>query len=237
MQKLDLVVVIPVYNEEKIIEKVINDWLYELSKLNIFFELRLYNDGSKDNTKNVLDQIAQKLQSKNLKIVHKTNSGHGPTILQGYRQASEEAEWFFQVDSDDEFASTDFSKFWEQRFFYDFLIGVRDGSGRPLSRKIISSVTKLTVILFYGGCIKDINIPYRLMRKSFFENYIKLIPIMVFAPNVIISGIAAAKEARIFQAAVSFRERSTGEVSIKKWKLLKSAVKSFVETISFRVNL
>lgn len=235
MPNLDLVVVIPVYNEEKIIEKVINDWLYELSRLKISFELRLYNDGSKDNTGNVLDQIFNKLQNKNLKIIHKENSGHGPTILQGYRGV--QAEWIFQVDSDDEFSSQDFAQFWEQRFFYDFLIGVRDGKSRPLARKIISLVTRLTVSLFYGGCIKDINIPYRLMRKSFFESYFQLIPASLFAPNVVISGIATAKGARIFQAPVAFQERSTGEVSIKKWKLIKSAIKSFVETISFRVNI
>lgn len=235
MQSLDLIVVMPVYNEEKIIEKVINDWLYELGRLNINFELRIYNDGSRDNTKVVLDQVGSKLQNKNLKIIHKQNSGHGPTILKGYQEA--QAEWFFQVDSDDEFSSLDFSKVWDQRFYYDFLIGVRDGSGRPLSRRIISSLTKFTVMLFYGGCIKDINIPYRLMRRSFFESYLKLIPPFFFAPNVVISGIAAAKGARIYQTPVSFQERSTGEVSIQKWKLFKSAVKSFVETISFRVNL
>lgn len=236
MEKLDLVVVMPVYNEEKIIEKVINDWLYELGRLNINFELRLYNDGSKDQTQNVLNQIQQKLNNPQLKIIHKANSGHGPTILKGYQEAAA-AEWVFQVDSDDEFSARDFSHLWEKRFFYDFLIGIRDGKSRPLSRQIISMITKITVALFYGGCIKDINIPYRLMRTSFFNLYFKMIPPVNFAPNVTISGIAAAKEARIYQAAVSFQERSTGEVSIQKWKLFKSALKSFIETISFRVNI
>lgn len=236
MDNLDLIVVIPVYNEEKIIEKVINDWLLELERLKIKFELRIYNDGSKDHTREVLDQIHIKLKSPNLKIIHKLNSGHGPTILKGYTDAGN-AQWVFQVDSDDEFSAKDFSKFWEKRLNYDLLIGVRDGRGRPLSRKIVSLMTKLTIILFYGGNIKDINIPYRLMRNSFFHQYFLLIPNYYFAPNVVISGIASAKEARIYQESVIFQERTTGEVSIQKWKLFKSAFKSFIETISFRVNL
>ena len=49
-QKLDLAVIIPVYNEEGAIAKVINKWNTELLKTRINFKIYVYNDGSKDNS-------------------------------------------------------------------------------------------------------------------------------------------------------------------------------------------
>ena len=57
-----------------------------------------------------------------------------------------------------------------------------------------------------------------------------------FAPNVIISGMAAKKHLRCYEIRVPQHERITGEVSIKKWKLFKAAVRSFVQTIVFALS-
>ena len=53
----DLTVVMPVYNEEEIISVVIEDWIENLKKLKIDFIIKTYNDGSKDNTLNVLQEL------------------------------------------------------------------------------------------------------------------------------------------------------------------------------------
>ena len=45
-----------------------------------------------------------------------------------------------------------------------------------------------------------------------------------FAPNVILSGLAARHGLRMFETPVPQHDRTTGEVSIKKWKLLKSLI-------------
>ena len=56
----ELTVVMPVYNEEEIISFVIQDWIKELRELKIDFILRVYNDGSKDNTLQFLNQEDKK---------------------------------------------------------------------------------------------------------------------------------------------------------------------------------
>lgn len=99
MIEVELAVVIPVYNEEGAIENVINKWTKELNSLGIDFQIHVYNDGSKDNTLQILKHIAKK---NNRLILHdKKNSGHGPTIILGYRENSN-VKWIFQIDSDDE---------------------------------------------------------------------------------------------------------------------------------------
>lgn len=226
-----LIIVIPVYNEELIIAKVLQDWSYELDSLGINFEIRAYNDGSKDNTLAMLNDFKNKVPG--LVVIDKKNSGHGPTILQGYRDACKESEWIFQVDSDNEMPATYFRKLWENKVNYDFLIGKRQNREQHLSRKIISIFSRLTVWSFYGRGVADVNSPYRLMRTSCFSELFNKIPDDTFAPNLIISGYAAQKRLRIFQMDVPHTNRKTGEVSIKHLKLLRIAIKSYWQSIAF----
>ena len=90
--------------------------------------------------------------------------------------------------------------------------------------------------LFYGKSIWDVNTPYRLMRASVFTDIYSQIPEDTFAPNVIISGMAADQKLRCYETRVPQKDRQTGEVSIKKWKLLKAAMRSFMQTILFSVT-
>ncbi len=234
MHKKTLSVVVPVYNEAECIEAVVQKWDTMLSGLSIEYDLYLYNDGSKDESLSRIKEIEQRLSS--VKVVDKPNSGHGPTILVGYRKSSN-YEWIFQVDSDDELGPEFFSELWKNRKDYDILLGIRDGRLSPLPRKIISLVSRWVVRLFYGTGIFDVNCPYRLMRGECFDKLFMALPDDTFAPNVIISGYACQKNLRIFQAKVTHVERQTGEVSIKKLRLMKAAIRAFYQSIVFRFRL
>jgi hypothetical protein len=127
-----------------------------------------------------------------------------------------------------------FPGLWNQRESFDFLLGQRDGRIQPLPRKIVSLVSRLSIRLFYGrGGVWDVNSPYRLMRSSVFHPFYQAIPDDTFAPNVLLSGLAARYQLRCFEIPVAQHNRTTGEVSIKKWKLLKAAARSFFQTIRF----
>jgi len=226
----ELIVVLPVYNEAQIIQTVIEDWATTLRALNIDFELRAYNDGSTDDTLIKLRAIVHTYPE--LNIIEKPNSGHGPTILKGYREAN--ATYIFQVDSDNEMKAKYFEALWKERANYDFIIGRRAFSFKvPLPRRIVSFMAKKAVHFFYGRGISDVNAPYRLMKKDKFATIYAAIPANTFAPNVIISGMAIRKKLSIKDHFVPTDFRATGTVSIQRMKLLKVAMMSFRETISF----
>jgi dolichol-phosphate mannosyltransferase len=112
----ELIVVIPVYNEEGCIEEVITSWGDFLT--NYFndkqFRILVINDGSKDNTPIILDKLASRLSY--LEVVHQKNGGHGNAVLNGYRKAvSYQPNWVFQTDSDNQFRPEDFPHLWEHR--------------------------------------------------------------------------------------------------------------------------
>ena len=231
-----LCVVMPVYNERDAIGPVLEKWHAALDGLGIDFEIRPYNDGSKDDTFAVMKAAAERLGPR-VAVRDKPNGGHGNTILTGYREAAADGfDWVFQIDSDDEMGPEKFGELWERRNEYDFLVGIRDGRQQALPRKVVSLVSRLCVRIFYGKGVWDVNTPYRLMRASAFRDFYAAIPLTTFAPNVILSGLAARHRLRMFEMPVPQHDRTTGEVSIKKWKLLKAAAKSFWQTISFALS-
>jgi len=71
------------------------------------------------------------------------------------------------------------------------------------------------------------------MRTDVLKQILRRIPKTPFAPNVAISGLLALSRARVKNVPVPHSNRQTGEVSIKKWKLLKAAAKSFSAGIMF----
>lgn len=200
-----------------------------LDQLQIDYRLCAYNDGSKDRTHKILDELTNKYPK--LHAIHKVNSGHGTTILKGYKK-NLDCEWLFQVDSDNEMKAEHFSKLWEQGDNYDFLIGKRINRQSPLPRKIISYTLSLRAPYLRPRSRRQRPLPPYACES--FKELIAKIPDDTFAPNVIMSGLACMKKARIFTHPVPFEFRTTGTVSIKKWKLLKAAMKSFWQTIKFR---
>lgn len=227
-----LCVVMPVYNEEGAIGSVLEKWATALDALGIDYLIRPYNDGSRDSSLSVMRAAAAR--HPRIDVRDKPNGGHGHTILTGYREAARDGfDWIFQIDSDDEMGPESFHKLWSRCNSYDFLVGRRDGRTQQLPRKVISLCSRLCVRLFYGKGVWDVNTPYRLMRTTAFQKCFNEIPLTTFAPNVILSGFAARNGLRSYELPVPQHDRTTGVVSIRKWKLMKAAVRSFLQTIAF----
>ena len=67
---MKLSVVIPVFNEEKVIKQVINKWLKALKQIN--FKIIIINDGSNDKSKRIIKSIL----TNKIILLNKKNSGH-----------------------------------------------------------------------------------------------------------------------------------------------------------------
>jgi len=230
----DLALVMPVYNEAACIEAVIRSWGRTLRELNINFTMFILNDGSRDDTATCLDVFSS---DPDIRIINKTNSGHGPTILVGYSLAVDEADWVFQVDSDDEMSPVFFEELWDKRAGYSALFGIRTGRSQNWGRKIISAVSRATVRHLYGKGVTDVNVPFRLIKAPLLKRIIDQIPNDTFAPNIIISGALAAATVPIYNHPVPHQVRKTGVISIVRWKLWKASVRSFLQTVRCRPHL
>ena len=168
LNKLDLVVVIPAYNEEGCIENVIELWTQGILNVlkNENFKILVINDGSKDNTGAILDQIGS--TNKFLIAKHQLNGGHGNAVVNGYKFAVEmNPDYIFQTDSDDQFIPEDFKHFWDLKEQSDFILGFRQIRHDDSFRLLITKILKFSLLLIYGTYINDANIPFRLYNTSF----------------------------------------------------------------------
>ncbi len=230
----ELCLIMPVYNEQEIVGEVLRAWSRELDRLRIAWEAHVYNDGSRDGSLAVLQRCA----AENGRIVahDKPNSGHGPTILAAYRELCPRSAWLFQIDSDDEIGPESFPELWRRRHDYDFLLGRRIGRRAQRVRQVISLVSRLVVHLCYGRGVHDVNSPYRLMRTAAFKDIFFAIPEDTFAPNLLVSGLAARNGLRCYETGVPYRFRRTGAPSIVGLKLVKNVFKAFWQAVRFRLR-
>lgn len=222
----ELVVVMPVYNEAECIAGVVRSWLAMLRARGVDSTVLVIDDGSRDATSERLSEVANE---PGVMVVRKQNEGHGPTILGGYRRACVESEWVFQVDSDDEIRASEFPALWARREGQDAVLGVREGRGQSLGRRLLSGGSRGLVRLTCGSGIPDVNVPFRLMRSAVLSPLLEMIPSDMFAPNVAISGLLLKHKRRIATVTVQNHDRRTGSSSLVSWRLLGIALKSFLQ--------
>jgi len=228
--KNNLAIIIPVFNEQDIIEKVINDWLFIAKKFDGF--IIVINDGSTDNSLKILNKI--RIKNNRLMVINKKNSGHGPSVYMGYKIAlKKNFKFIFQVDSDDQFFSKDFNKLWQLRKINSLILGFRKKRYDSFHRLIITRLLKIFNLILFRKFVPDANIPYRLIGNEFLKKNLKFISSKSLAPNILIS-IKAAKDKKIKSTVVSHKERLTGQVWIVKFNLIKFMFKVFIEIISFK---
>ena len=99
-----LSIVMPVYNEQEAITKVIEDYSSVLEKIEER-EFVVVNDKSTDNTLAILESLQKEHPYLRI-ITQPKNSGHGASLLRAYREAK--GEYIFYCDSDNQFVAEDF---------------------------------------------------------------------------------------------------------------------------------
>ena len=222
-----LYIIIPAYNEEANIEKVIEQW-YPIAETHNG-QMVIIDDGSKDRTYEILRQ--KEKTHPLLTAVTKKNGGHGATILYGYRYALEHhADYIFQTDSDGQTLPEEFEVFWANRKRYDMVIGQRRNREDGFDRLVVTRVLRLVIGVCFRVRIPDANTPYRLMKGETLALYLYLIPEDFNLTNVLISVIFARKGCKIKWFPVTFRPRQGGKNSLNMKKITKigfQAVKDF----------
>ena len=106
-----LSVIFPIYNEQKTIKKTLIEWKNLLDKLSINYEMIIAEDGSTDNTKQVLNNLLIKNKKRftsNIKI----KRGYADAVISSVKIAK--GKYILSVDSDGQCDPKDFTKFWKK---------------------------------------------------------------------------------------------------------------------------
>jgi len=217
-----LYIVIPAYNESANIDACVKDWYPIVEKYNANGESRLViiNDGSKDNTFEILNQLAK--ERPYLVPLTKENGGHGSTVLYGYRYALEQgADFVFQTDSDGQTNPDEFDAFWAERGSYDAIIGHRIVRGDGKDRKFVENTVCFLLWLIFGVKVKDANAPFRLMKAEVLAKYIDKLPKDFNIPNIMFTTYFAYHHEKLKFIPITFKPRQGGVNSINIKKIIK----------------
>lgn len=229
MEKIYLV--IPAYNEQESINDLITDW-YPIIDVLPEGHIVVINDGSKDNTFDVLMGLAK--DRPKLEVINKENGGHGDALLYGYQYAIDnDADWIFQTDSDGQTKADEFFGFWNEREGYDAILGNRKVRGDGAIRKFVENVLCVMIHLTFGIKVPDANCPFRLMKADKVAVYIKHLPEHYFLPNVMLTVFFKKNDCIKFKE-VTFENRKGGKNSINVTKIVFIGLKSIKDFTKFR---
>lgn len=154
MENQKISVIIPMYNEELVIEECYKRLKENITKLKKYdYELIFINDGSKDKTLEKIKELAK--QDTNLKIVSfSRNFGHQAAVTAGLKEVTGDAIVIIDADLQDPPESIpDMVKLWEA--------GNEVIYGKRKSRKGESYFKLFTAKMFYKtlNALSDVEIP------------------------------------------------------------------------------
>jgi len=234
--------VMPAYNESENIKETVHQWYPIVETINktVGCEavLAIANDGSKDDTGDVMRRMKEEEDLKYFEPIDKSNGGHGQTVLYLYRHALENgADYVFQTDSDGQTNPDEFWQMFEHRHDYDFQIGYRKGREDGASRVFVTKVLRLVVWLMFHEWVTDANTPFRLMQKDKLKAIMEVIPKDYFLCNVAISAIAVKWHYKIKFYEITFRPRQGGVNSINMKRIFKIGWKALGDFKKINANL
>lgn len=227
-----LSVVMPVYNEEGSIAAAVDEVKTCVLAAVPGGELWVIDDGSVDATARILDSLAR--DDGRVHVVHQPNGGHGSALLTGLARAR--GEWILLVDSDRQIPLECFASAWGKRAAVDVLLGRRKSREDPLTRKAVSATLRMQIAVLFGFWVADANVPFKLVRRSFWEEARGFVGTACLIPSVFVAVYARRAGFRCATIDVGYRKRGAGRTSLRKLKLLKFSARSFAQLVRFRMT-
>ena len=166
--KHSLSVIMPAHNEEAAIAATVQSVVDALTTWVQDFEVIVVNDGSKDDTRTILEEVAAKYP--HLRIInHPENRGYGAALVSGFEAITKDLVFF--MDSDGQFDIHDLEAFFPLIDEYDAVLGYRIHRQDTWVRKLNAWGWKMLVRFVFGLHVRDVDCAFKLYRSNFFQEH------------------------------------------------------------------
>jgi len=230
---MSLSVVMPVYNEQEIIEEVVRSVYKKIVSRIPDSEFIIVNDCSTDSTLKILEKLSKELKKIRI-ITPQKNGGHGKSIRLGFLNA--EKEWVFHIDSDNEYDPDEYWKLDKLKGKYDIILGYRKDRHDPLHRLILTRCARAVNFLLFGSLIRDTNSAFKLVNRKALQHIISNLPEDAFAYSIMITLMAKNLKYRITEIPVTHFGRKTGTCHYLGWKLMKGVIRGGMDNVKLRIR-
>ena len=161
----EISVVLPAFNEEPNIEKVVRDCTAYLDGTGLDYELIVTNDGSRDRTGEILDQLAKQLPRLRPQH-HPQNRGYGAALRTGFDAATK--RFVFYMDGDGQFDIKELDLLLPLATDEDhFVTGYRIVRNDPLLRRLNAKLFGGWLVrILLNVRVRDLNCAFKLIPKK-----------------------------------------------------------------------
>lgn len=204
---LDLSIIVPAYNEEKRLEKTLQQIFTYFQKGKLSFEILVVDDGSSDKTKNIAEKFFQ--NHKNGRVISfLKNRGKGHAVKSGVLESN--GEYILFTDADGSTPIGEFETLFQYMKQYDISIGSRYLQrekikiSQPKYRVFLGRFANQVIQKIFLNGIQDTQCGFKLFRSTIAKDIFSRQRIERFGFDIEILSIAKQRGCSIIEVPVAW---------------------------------
>jgi glycosyltransferase involved in cell wall biosynthesis len=216
----------PAHNEEANIEGLVAEALETLPTIADTFEIIAVNDGSRDRTRSLADELTARHPGAVRAVHHPTNYGYGGALRSGFGAARYELVAF--TDGDRQFRVEDVARLTERiagADAPDVVVGYRIRRADPLVRTVYAKLYRLANRIFFGLTVTDVDCACKLFRRNALDGIQVESEGAFFSAELLIKLRAAGRS--VVEVGVPHYPRIAGSPTGAKPQVILRAVRDF----------
>jgi glycosyltransferase involved in cell wall biosynthesis len=216
----------PAHNEEANLAGLVAEALETLPGLADTFEIVIVDDGSKDATGRIADELTAANPGVVRAVHHPTNLGYGAALRSGFQAAQFEHVAF--TDGDRQFQVVDIGRLIDrlaEADAPDAVVGFRIKRADPLVRTVYARLYRLANRVFFGLRVRDVDCACKLFRREALEGIAVESGGAFFSAELLIKLQAAGRS--VAEVGVPHYPRTAGSPTGAKPSVVFRAVRDF----------
>ncbi len=215
----------PAHNEEANLRGLVTEALGTLPDLAERFEIIIVDDGSRDATPAIADELAA-AHPEVRAVHHPVNLGYGAALRSGF--AASRHEFIAFTDGDRQFHVADLGLLAGRLAGHDHpdaVVGYRIHRADPLVRTVYASLYRLANRIFFGLSVRDVDCACKLFRRAALDGIAVESGGAFFSAELLIK--LRARRRRIAEVGVPHYPRTAGSPTGAKPQVVLRAVRDF----------
>jgi len=219
-----LSLVLPAHNEAENIEIVVQKALKTLPAFTDEFEVIVVNDGSRDETGDIINRLAAE-DGRVRAVHHPRNRGYGAALTSGFDASTGDFVMF--MDADRQFDIADLALLSPFVGRFDIVAGFRKERQDEFHRKLFAETFNLAVRVLFGVHMRDIDSAFKVFRGDMLRS------LDLSAPGALINTEMQAKLRRqgasLVQIGVNHYPRVAGSATGGSFRVIARAMNETIK--------